>query len=322
MGTVVTMKRMNRLRPESGYVESPGNAGQIDEKNVAKAGPSQEDLDSVRHSLENSFEDRFNKTNATLKTVMDCLKVLRQDADKTAAELDKIAALDKAVVILREEQRGKYAELRNIIAELEKEVFSEKDVPGPVEQMRSAADTYPTRPDEGIAGQLYEMRNLNPYTQTIARLTKNLWAGIGGDVESLKKEEGSKFITWFSALLEGLDRMDISGEAGDHGRLFEERIFPLIDAIDGFFRESEIPASHQKIRGEFNNYLRRVLDLYGIEEIKVEVHKDTFDGEKHQLVKTVAQQGYPLGTIIEIQKRGFSFEGTILRKPWVIQSTS
>jgi hypothetical protein len=313
---------MNRLRPESGYAESLGHVGPIDEKNRSEEGPSQEDLDNLRHSLESSVEDKFNRMNAALQMVMDSQKTFKLKTDKAAAELDKIAALDQSVVILRDEQRGKYSELRNIIAELEKEVFSEKKRPVPAEESRPVAEGYPFRSDEDVARQLYEPKNINPYTLQIAKLAEKYWAEIGGDVESLGKSEASRFMVWFNGLLEGLDRMEISGEACDHSGYIEERIFPLIDAIDGFFRGSEISANHPGIIREFDNYLHRVLDLYGIEEIGVEVLKETFDGEQHQLVKTVTQSGYPLGTIIEIHKRGFSFEGSILRKPWVVQGTS
>ncbi len=320
--TVSSLKRMNRLRPEPGYAESLGHVGPIDEKSRSEEGPSQEDLDNMKHSLESSVEDKFNRMNAALQMVMDSQKTLKLKADMAAAELDKIAALDQSVVILRDEQRGKYSELRNIIAELEKEVFSEIKRPIPAEESRPVAEGYPSRADEDVARQLYEPKNINPYTLQIAKLTEKYWAEIGGDVESLEKSEVSRFMVWFNGLLEGLDRLEISGEAGDRSRCIEERIFPLIDAIDGFFRGSEISASHPGIIREFDNYLHRVLDLYGIEEVRVEVLEDTFDGEQHQLVKTVTQSGYPLGTIIEIQKRGFSFEGSILRKPWVVQGTS
>lgn len=281
-----------------------------------------EEIDKVYLNQKNSTQlnplyKKIKQLDTSIETIYGNNKLLE---NKLEENVSNISDIKTSVLKLKENQERGYNELRKIIIEIEKEIFSQREELATEHKSKISIDEYKEKHVD-ILRKFYSLSNKSVFTDKIVILNEKQFPKIAKKIESFNENKISGFVKLINGLMVDLDLLEGDESPHEIKKIIEQKILAFVDNMDDFIKKHNLREDNSELVVEYENYLKELLEIFGVEEIQINIKKEIFNGDKFQLVNTVVNQKFPLGTILEIHKRGFIFNNFVLRKPWVTQSS-
>ncbi len=97
----------------------------------------------------------------------------------------------------------------------------------------------------------------------------------------------------------------------------QKSLIPHIDKIDALFQAE--PDAPLNTPDSIQEYLRALMNIFGVQEIEIKQKQSLFDHEKHEKAGAILKTNYEPGTVLKVIRRGLLYNGSI-RKAQVVKA--
>ncbi len=97
----------------------------------------------------------------------------------------------------------------------------------------------------------------------------------------------------------------------------QKSLIPHIDKIDALFQAE--PDAPLNTPDSVQEYLRALMNIFGVQEIEIKQKQSLFDIEKHEKAGAILKTNYEPGTVLKVIRRGLLYNGSI-RKAQVVKA--
>jgi hypothetical protein len=97
----------------------------------------------------------------------------------------------------------------------------------------------------------------------------------------------------------------------------QKSLIPHIDKIDALFQAE--PDAPLNTPDSIQEYLKALMNIFGVQEIEIKQKQSLFDIEKHEKAGAILKTNYEPGTVLKVIRRGLLYNGSI-RKAQVVKA--